>query len=96
MIAVDTNILVRLITQDDEIQYQQSLKLFDHENIFIADTVILETEWVLRFAYKFQPLEICQVFRTVFGLSNVYLTDEKLILQVLQFAGFRCNFQKMI
>jgi predicted nucleic-acid-binding protein len=25
-----------------------------NKNIFIADTVILETEWVLRFAYKFK------------------------------------------
>lgn len=43
IVATDTNILVRLITQDDEPQYQQSLRLFDNNNIFIADTVILET-----------------------------------------------------
>lgn len=44
MIAVDTNIIVRLITKDDEIQYQKSLELFKNNNIFIPDTVILETE----------------------------------------------------
>lgn len=43
IIAIDTNILVRLITQDDELQYQQSLRLFENKNIFIPDTVILET-----------------------------------------------------
>ena len=84
MIAIDTNIIVRFITKDDELQYQQSLVLFKNKNIFIADTVILETEWVLRFAYKFKPLEICQAFRKVFGLPNVYLTNEKLILQVIE------------
>ena len=51
MIAIDTNIVVRFITKDDELQYQQSLALFKNKNIFIADTVILETEWVFRFAY---------------------------------------------
>ncbi|MFM6044919.1 MAG: type II toxin-antitoxin system VapC family toxin [Dolichospermum sp.] len=84
MIAIDTNIIVRFITKDDELQYQQSLALFKNKNIFIADTVILETEWVLRFAYKFKPLEICQAFRKVFGLPNVYLTNEELILKVIE------------
>lgn len=84
MIAVDTNIIIRLLTKDDEIQYQQSLALFKSKNIFIPDTVILETEWVLRFAYKLKPLEICQALRNIFGLPNVYLTNEKLILQVIE------------
>lgn len=32
--TIDTNILVRLITQDDELQYQQSLRLFE-KKIFL-------------------------------------------------------------
>ena len=55
MIAIDTNIVVRFLTQDDEQQYQKSLKLFQEQELFISDTVILETEWVLRFAYEFKP-----------------------------------------
>jgi predicted nucleic-acid-binding protein len=55
MVTVDTNIVVRLLTQDDELQFQQSVKLFQSQDVFIPDTVILETQWVLRFAYKFKP-----------------------------------------
>lgn len=84
MIAVDTNIVVRFLTQDDEQQYQQSYKLFREHDVFIPDTVILETEWVLRYAYKFKASEICQALRKLFGLSNVYLTDTSLMIQVLQ------------
>jgi len=40
MIAVDTNIIVRFITKDDDLQYQQSLALFKSKKIFIPDTVI--------------------------------------------------------
>ena len=47
MVAVDTNIVVRLLTQDDELQYQKSLEIFQTQDVFIPDTVILETEWVL-------------------------------------------------
>jgi predicted nucleic-acid-binding protein len=84
MIAVDTNIIVRLLTQDDESQFNQSVELFKSQNIFISDTVILETEWVLRFAYKFKPSEICAALRSLFGLPNVHLNNAGLIAQALQ------------
>ncbi|WP_231510440.1 type II toxin-antitoxin system VapC family toxin [Fischerella sp. PCC 9605] len=73
MVAVDTNIIVRLLTQDDKLQYQQSLEIFQNHDVFIPDIVILETEWVLRFAYKFQREEICTALRKLFGLLNVHL-----------------------
>jgi predicted nucleic-acid-binding protein len=44
MIAVDTNIIVRFLTQDDELQFQKSREIFQTQDIFITDTVILETE----------------------------------------------------
>ncbi|MDJ0673901.1 MAG: type II toxin-antitoxin system VapC family toxin [Calothrix sp. MO_167.B42] len=84
MVVVDTNIIVRLLTQDDELQYQKSLDIFQTQTIFIPDTVVLETEWVLRFAYKFKPVEICTALRKLFGLSNVNLSNASLISQVLQ------------
>ena len=84
MIAVDTNIVVRLLTKDDEPQYQKSLKLFQEQNIFIPDTVILETEWVLRFAYRFKREAILSGFRKLFGLPNIHLANGSLLASVLQ------------
>lgn len=83
MISVDTNIVVRLLTQDDEVQYQKSLNLFQNTEIFIPDTVILEIEWVLRFAYKFKPNQVCSALQKLFGLPNVYLTNSMLVDQAL-------------
>ena len=48
--AIDTNIIVRLLTGDDASQCQQARHIFESHEVFIPDTVILETEWVLRFA----------------------------------------------
>ncbi len=84
MIAVDTNVIVRLLTRDDEQQYNKSLRLFQEQAIFIADTVILETEWVLRFAYQFKPNENCRALSKLFGLPNVQLENVSLMAQVLQ------------
>lgn len=84
MVAVDTNILVRLLTQDDESQLRKSREIFLNQDVFIPDTVILETEWVLRFAYKLKPADICEALRKLFGLPNVHLANPSLIAQVLQ------------
>lgn len=83
MTAIDTNIIVRLLTRDNKQQYNLSRKLFSAEDIFIADTVILETEWVLRFAYDFAPEEICRAFRKLFGLPNVKVANEFVAAQAI-------------
>ncbi len=75
MISVDTNIIVRLLTKDDPSQYRKAFSLFKKENIYIPTTVVLETEWVLRYAYDFTSSNIISAFRSLFGLPNVELED---------------------
>jgi predicted nucleic-acid-binding protein len=41
----------------------------------ITETVVLETEWVLRYAYGFSPKEINGAIRRLIALSNVRLSD---------------------
>ena len=55
MIALDTNVLVRCLTLDDPSQAPAAKALLAHrDGVFVAKTVLLELEWVLRAAYK-QP-----------------------------------------
>lgn len=84
MIAVDTNVVVRLLVKDDELQYAQSLALFQSHSIFLSDTVILETEWVLRFSYSLQPSEISQSLKLLIGLPTVKVTDANRLAQALK------------
>jgi predicted nucleic-acid-binding protein len=77
VIAIDTNVLVRLLTADDPAQYKASSRLFATEQIFIPDTVVLETEWVLRDAYELEPAEIRATLRAVMGLPNVTLVNAR-------------------
>jgi len=83
VIAVDTNIIVRFLTGDEARQYAASRNLFETAEIYIPDTIILETEWVLRYAYDFDPIQICRAFRKLFGLPNVGLSNPFLIAQVV-------------
>ena len=83
MIAIDTNILVRLFTRDDEEQFQKSKNLFERHKVFIPDTVILEAEWVLRFAYDFDRSSINEALRKLFGLAQVKLANPQAVASAL-------------
>ena len=92
MIAVDTNIVVRLLTRDNEEQYMASHRLFARESIFVADSVVLECEWVLRHAYDFAPADIADAFRNLFGLPNVTLANAHRMARVLEWHATGLDF----
>lgn len=83
MVAVDTNVVVRLLTRDDEAQFQKAAALFDKQDIFIPETVILESEWVLRYAYKFEPAAICDALAKTLGLANVKTQRPEIMAQAI-------------
>ena len=83
MTGVDANILVRLLTQDDNTQFKKALKLFQQEDIFIPKSVFLETEWVLRYAYDFTPIQIADALEKLAGLSQVTIESASQIAQAL-------------
>ncbi|HKP96893.1 MAG TPA: type II toxin-antitoxin system VapC family toxin [Fibrobacteria bacterium] len=83
MVAVDTNVLVRLLVRDDEIQFKSALAIFRDQKVFLPDSVLLETEWVLRFAYEYPPEEVCSGLRRALGLKNVFVEDPTRIAKVI-------------
>jgi predicted nucleic-acid-binding protein len=83
MIAVDTNVVVRLLTGDDPKQTAVSRSLFAAEPIWIGKTVLLETGWVLRSLYGFDESAIRDAFTRLFGLENVHTEDKSSIAAAL-------------
>ena len=83
MIAVDTNVLVRLLTGDDPAQTQRAAELFAQESILVPKTVLLETEWVLRYSYELSPTVILTAFRKVLGLPQVTVEDGNALVEAL-------------
>ena len=71
MVAVDTNIIVRLLTNDDARKARKVLALFGSEEIYIGKTVLLETEWVLRYSYALSQASIVAALRNILGLPKV-------------------------
>jgi predicted nucleic-acid-binding protein len=84
MHAVDTNVLVRLLTGDDAAQTKRAAALFKVETIFIPKTVLLETEWVLRRLYRLEREAVVNALRKVLGLANVQIETPLVVTSALE------------
>jgi predicted nucleic-acid-binding protein len=85
-IAVDTNVVVRLLTADDAEQAERAKGLFERETIWLPKTVILETEWVLRRLYRFSRSRVARALTALVALPNVRCEDEAALLSALGWA----------
>ncbi|MBI1821628.1 MAG: type II toxin-antitoxin system VapC family toxin [Nitrospirae bacterium] len=84
MISVDTNILIRIVTNDDPRQAKRAANVLAKDRVFIAKTVFLEMEWILRRAYLLEKKVILKAFRNILGLMNVEAEDELRVVQALE------------
>ena len=74
MAALDTNVLVRFLVQDDARQGAAATRLIrkgvqSGGALFIPVTVVLELEWVLRSSFTFDKASVLQ---TMFGLLGSF------------------------
>ena len=76
MIALDTNVLVRFLVEDDKAQSKRAKKLVekalkDEEELFVPDLVMVETVWVLKRSYGLKKEAISKVLRMLLGSRNL-------------------------
>lgn len=83
MRAIDTNVIVRFLTNDDRRQAQAARTAIEAGDVFIPTTVLLETEWVLRSAYGFEPGLIVEAMRGLVGLPGVTVENPSQLAQAL-------------
>lgn len=74
MLAVDTNVVVRLIADDDPGQSKTVRSLLRENHFWISKTVILETIWVLQKYYPFEAIP--EMMDSLIALDNVQVEDE--------------------
>jgi predicted nucleic-acid-binding protein len=96
MTAVDTNVLIRVITRDDPKQTIAARALFETEEIWISKTVLLETWWVLESFYRFETSSIRDAIGRLLGLRNVHAEDESGVAAALGLAAQGIEFADAI
>jgi predicted nucleic-acid-binding protein len=92
VIAVDTNVVVRLLTGDDPTQFARVHKWFETETIFLPKTVVLETEWVLRSLYGLPAQDIVRALSALVALPQVRSEDASAIVEALELSRRGLDF----
>jgi predicted nucleic-acid-binding protein len=92
VIALDTNVIVRLVTADDPDQTAAAREVFEAGDLWICKTVLLETEWVLRYSYKVSRDSIRKAFRGLLGYPHLQVEDRGAVLRGLHFYEVGLDF----
>jgi predicted nucleic-acid-binding protein len=92
VIAVDTNVIVRLVTADDPQQLKVAVAVFQADSLWVCKTVLLETEWVLRYSYELGREPIQEIFHRLLGYPQLQVEDRAAVLRALSFFGRGLDF----
>lgn len=71
-VTLDTNVLVRLATQDDPAQAALALKVLQKADLIAVPTPALcEMVWVLLRGYRYAPEQVAHALRALMQVSQV-------------------------
>ena len=71
MIALDANLVVRLLVGDHPVQARQALELMESGPTYISKTVLLEVAWVLGFSYDLAPADVVAALDRLMDVRGV-------------------------
>jgi predicted nucleic-acid-binding protein len=83
MRAIDTNVLVRLITRDDDRQVK-SAEEFVAEGAWVSHLVLAETSWVLDSVYERTPEEIARAIAMLLAHKQLTVQDQDTVETALE------------
>ncbi len=82
MRAVDTNVLVRLVTRDDEEQVTSAEEFID-KGAWVSHLVLAETTWVLSAAYDLEHGAIATAIDMLLNHKELSLQDADVVAAAL-------------
>jgi predicted nucleic-acid-binding protein len=83
MRAVDTNVLIRLITGDDPKQ-AAAAEAFIHPGAWVSQVVLAEAVWVLKSSYGLAPAEIARVVEMLLAHERLAIDGPETVTAALE------------
>ena len=83
MRAVDTNVLVRLITRDDSRQ-TASAESFIEQGAWVSVLALAETTWVLTSVYGLTPKDLARTIEMLLNHRDLVLQDAETVAAALE------------
>jgi len=86
-LGLDTNVLVRYLTQDDEKQFRTVCRIIDQVdtgcNFVLSSVTLCELVWVLESAYDYQRGEIAEVLDKIMNTAQFEVHDKDIARKAL-------------
>ena len=92
MIALDTSVVVRVLTADDPAQLQVARRAMESDALFLSKTVLLETEWVLRYSYGIARGEVGDALRKLIRYRRMEVEDLPAVIAALSWHAEGLDF----
>jgi predicted nucleic-acid-binding protein len=83
MRAADTNVVLRLLVQDDPAQLARARVALAGQ-IWICHLVLAESAWVLASAYRFDRAKIAAALTMLLSTANVVIQDREVVLAAVK------------
>jgi predicted nucleic-acid-binding protein len=88
MIGLDTNVLVRFLTQDDPIQSPKASALIERQLSdrvpgFISTVAMVETVWVLDRVYGKSPAQIAEAVERILQIDVLIVENEQEVFNAM-------------
>lgn len=83
MRGLDTNVLVRYLTQDDPEQSRRAARYIEADTCFINSIVLCELVWVLESAYDYPRPVIAEVLEKIFMTGGFQVEDRDMAWSAL-------------
>ena len=102
MIGLDTNVVLRLLLNDDLKQRQRAVKAIQQAKVLavrvtITLAVVLEMEWVLRSTAKMTKPQVLSVFDLLLESYDIEIDNEKALEQALHiYANAAADFAECL
>lgn len=85
MAALDTNVLVRLVTRDDPEQYARALAFIAvHRPVLVTHLSLLELVWVLMSRYGHPKATVIQVVQALLEMGDLEIQQPALLERTLR------------
>ncbi len=94
MAAIDTNVLVRLVTRDDAAQYEKaSAFVAKHQPVLVTQLSLLELAWVLISRYGLDKIKVGQVMAALLEMVELDVEQPAILEAALKtWQGSKADF----
>jgi predicted nucleic-acid-binding protein len=85
MPAIDTNVLVRLVTKDDLAQYKKAQSFVEkHQPVLVTQLSVLELVWVLMSRYGLDKQRTCAVVQALLEMAELRIQAPAIVESALK------------